>query len=148
MVKYHVVDVHITPPEEKQQTSLQNIERIANSHDYLWQDFSHVLKNKCNYSQNIFMLNIRGVSNSIMDLNIWSFTKSTNKDQLQNAINTTRKPQVPIWGSETKIKYKRWTRVWDEMVLVKMLVEIDPLPMRGSLVMTLVMISPSRREVS
>ena len=31
------------------------------------------------------------------------------------------------------------------MVLVKMLMEIDPLPMRGSLVM---MISPSRREVS
>ena len=34
------------------------------------------------------------------------------------------------------------------MVLVKMFMEIDPLPMRGSLVMTLVMISPSRREVS
>ena len=34
------------------------------------------------------------------------------------------------------------------MVLVKMLMEIDPLPMRGSLVMTLVMISPSRREIS
>ena len=34
------------------------------------------------------------------------------------------------------------------MVLVKMLTEIDPLPMRGSLVMTMVMISPSRREVS
>ena len=34
------------------------------------------------------------------------------------------------------------------MVLVKMLMEIDPLPMRGLLVMTLVMISPSRREVS
>ena len=34
------------------------------------------------------------------------------------------------------------------MVLVKMLMEIDPLPMRGSLVMTLVIISPSRREVS
>ena len=33
------------------------------------------------------------------------------------------------------------------MVLVKMLMEIDPLPMRGSLVMTIVMISPSRREV-
>ena len=33
------------------------------------------------------------------------------------------------------------------MVLVNMLMEIDPLPMR-SLVMTLVMISPSRREVS
>ena len=34
------------------------------------------------------------------------------------------------------------------MVLVKMLMDIDPLPMRGSLVITLVMISPSRREVS
>ena len=33
------------------------------------------------------------------------------------------------------------------MVLVKMLMEIDLLPMRGSLVMTLVMISPSQREV-
>ena len=33
------------------------------------------------------------------------------------------------------------------MVLVKMLMEIDPLPMRGSLMMTMVMISPSRREV-
>ena len=31
---------------------------------------------------------------------------------------------------------------------MKMLMEIDPLPMRGSLVMTLVMISPARREVS
>ena len=36
------------------------------------------------------------------------------------------------------------------MVLVKMLMEIDPLPMRGSLVMMMMMmmISPSRREVS
>ena len=34
------------------------------------------------------------------------------------------------------------------MVLMKMLMEIDPLPMRGSLVMMLVMISPSQREVS
>ena len=33
------------------------------------------------------------------------------------------------------------------MVLVKMLMEIEPLPMRGSLVMTVVMISPSQREV-
>ena len=31
---------------------------------------------------------------------------------------------------------------------MKMLMEIDPLPMRGSLVMKMVMISPSRREVS
>ena len=34
------------------------------------------------------------------------------------------------------------------MVLVKMLMEIDPLPMRVSLVMMMVMISPSQREVS
>ena len=34
------------------------------------------------------------------------------------------------------------------MVLVKMLMEIGPLPMRAALVMTMVMISPSRREVS
>ena len=34
------------------------------------------------------------------------------------------------------------------MVLVKMLMQIDPLLMRGSLLMMLVMISPSRREVS
>ena len=34
------------------------------------------------------------------------------------------------------------------MVLVKMLMEIDPLSMRGSLVMMMAMISPSRREVS
>ena len=34
------------------------------------------------------------------------------------------------------------------MVLVKMLMEIDPPPMRGALGMTMAMISPSRREVS
>ena len=34
------------------------------------------------------------------------------------------------------------------MVLVKMLMEIDPLPMRGLLVMMMAMISPSRKEVS
>ncbi len=34
------------------------------------------------------------------------------------------------------------------MVLVKMLMEIDPLPMRGLSVMMMLMISPSRREVS
>ena len=34
------------------------------------------------------------------------------------------------------------------MVLVKMLMEIDPLPMRGSMVMRMVTISPSRRDVS
>ena len=34
------------------------------------------------------------------------------------------------------------------MVLVKMLMEIGPLPMRGALVMTMAMISPSWRDVS
>ena len=34
------------------------------------------------------------------------------------------------------------------MVLMKMLMNIDPLLMGGSLVMMMVMISPSRREVS
>ena len=34
------------------------------------------------------------------------------------------------------------------MVLVKMLTKIDPLPLRGSMVLTMVMISPSRRDVS
>ena len=34
------------------------------------------------------------------------------------------------------------------MVLVKMLMEINPLLMRGSMVMTMVMIFPSRRDVS
>ena len=34
------------------------------------------------------------------------------------------------------------------MVMVKMLMEIHPLPVRGLFVMTMVMISPSRREVS
>ena len=34
------------------------------------------------------------------------------------------------------------------MVLVNMLMEIGPLPMRGVLVMTMAKISPSRREVS
>ena len=34
------------------------------------------------------------------------------------------------------------------MVLVKMLMEIDPISMRGSMVMTMVTISPSRRDIS
>ena len=34
------------------------------------------------------------------------------------------------------------------MVLVKMLMEIDPSPMRGLLVMMMAMISPTRRDVS
>ena len=34
------------------------------------------------------------------------------------------------------------------MVLVKVLMEIDPLSMRGSMEMTMVTISPSQRDVS
>ena len=34
------------------------------------------------------------------------------------------------------------------MVQVKMLMKINPIPMRGSLVVMMAMISPSRREVS
>ena len=34
------------------------------------------------------------------------------------------------------------------MVLVKMLMKIDPLSMRGSMVVTMATISPSRRDVS
>ena len=70
MVKCHVVDVHMTPLRESQHTYHQNIEHISSSHDYLQHDFSGALKNKSNYSQMIFVLKIRGVLNSIMDLNI------------------------------------------------------------------------------
>ena len=38
--------------------------------------------------------------------------------------------------------------IGDEMVLVKMLMKIGPPMMRGSLVMSMASISPSRREVS
>ena len=70
MMKYHVVDVHMTALRESQHTYHQNIEHISSSHDYLQHDFSRDLKNKSNYSQIIIMLMIRGVLNSIMDLNI------------------------------------------------------------------------------
>ena len=69
MMKCHVVDVHMTPLRESQHTYYQNIEHISSSHDYLQHD-SRGLKNKNNYSQMIIMLKIRGVLNSIMDLNI------------------------------------------------------------------------------
>ena len=70
MVKCHVVDVHMTPLRESQHTYHQNTEHISNSHDYSQHDFSRDLKNKGNYSQIIIMLKIRGVLDSIMDLNI------------------------------------------------------------------------------
>ena len=66
MVKFHVVDVHMTPLRESQHTYSQNIEHISSSHDYLQHDFSHDLKNE----SIINLLKIRGVLNSIMDLNI------------------------------------------------------------------------------
>ena len=61
MVKYHVVDVHMTPLRESQQTYHENIEHISSSHDYLQPDFSYDLKNKSNYSQMIIMLKIGGI---------------------------------------------------------------------------------------
>ena len=70
MVKYHVVDVHMTPLRKSQHTYYQNIEHISRSHDYLQHEFSRGLKNMGNYSQIIFMCKIRGILNSIMDLNI------------------------------------------------------------------------------
>ena len=65
MVKCYVVDVHITPLEEKQHTTYQNTEQISNSHD-----LSHVLRNKSNYSQSIIIFRTREVMSSIKDLNI------------------------------------------------------------------------------
>ena len=65
MVKFYVVNVHMTPLRESQHTYYQNIEHISSSHD-----FSRDLKNKSNYSQVINMLKIRGVLIIIMDLNI------------------------------------------------------------------------------
>ena len=66
----HVVYVHMTSLRESQPTYHQNIEHISSSLDYLQHDFSCDLKNKCNHSQMIIMLKIRGVLNSILDLNI------------------------------------------------------------------------------
>ena len=70
MVKFHVVDVHMTTLRESQHKYYQNIEHISSSHDYLQHDFSHDLKNKSNYSEMINMLKVKGVLNSILDLNV------------------------------------------------------------------------------
>ena len=70
MVKCHVDDVQMTSLRESQHTYYQNIEHISSSHDYLQHDFSRDLKNKSKYSKIIIMLKIRGVLNSILDLNI------------------------------------------------------------------------------
>ena len=70
MVKYHVVNVHMTPLRESQHTYYQNIKHIPNSHDYLQHDLSRDLRNKLNYSQSIFMSILRGVIICIKDLNI------------------------------------------------------------------------------
>ena len=70
MVKCLVVNVHMTPLRESQHTYHQNIEHISSSDDYMQHDFSRDLKNKSKYSQIIIMLKIKGVLNSILDLNI------------------------------------------------------------------------------
>ena len=118
-----------------------------NSHDYLQRDFSRDIKNKGNYSQMIFMLKIRRVLNSIMDLRYNLPPSKPYSNQLQDVINITSHPQVPIWDSGTKAEHKIWTRVWEELVLLKMLMKIGILKMRGLLVMMMVSISPSGRDV-
>ena len=70
MAKCHVVNVHMTPVRESQNTYYQNIEHISNSHDYLQHDFSRDLKNNGNYSQVMNMLKIRGLLICIIDMNI------------------------------------------------------------------------------
>ena len=93
------------------------------------------------------MLKIRGVLNSIMD---WTYNLPWNKpysNQLRDVINTTSHPQVPIWGSDTKIEHKIWTRVWEEMVLLKMLMKIGLPKMRGVSMMRIASIPSSGREV-
>ena len=69
MVKCHVVDVHMTPLRD------HNIHTIKISNTYqvhmiTCNMISRDLKNKSNYSEMIIMLMIRGVLNSIRDLDI------------------------------------------------------------------------------
>ena len=82
---------------------------------------------------------------------IWTYNLPPNKpysNQLQDVINTTSHPQVPIYSFHTKIEHTRWSRIWEEMMLLKMLKEIA-LPQMGELLvmMMMMMISPSGREV-
>ena len=91
----------------------------------------------------------------------WNFTKNCfgifnnywRKELLEGATwwpqetRARRAPQAPIYSSGNKIEHKRWTRVWEELVLLKMLMKIGLPRMRGFLVMMMALISPSRREV-
>ena len=81
---------------------------------------------------------------------IWTYNLLPNKpysNRLQDVINTTSHPQAPFYSFGTKIEHKRWTRVWDEMVLLQMLMDISLPKMGELLVMMRTMISPSGREV-
>ena len=93
------------------------------------------------------MLKIRGVLNRIW---ILTYNLPPNKpysNQLQDVINTTSHPQAPIYSSGTKIEHNRWARVWEELVMLKMLINIALPKMGELLVMMMTMISPSGREV-
>ena len=71
-------------------------------------------------------------------------------NQLASTTRSNQHYQQPT-GANLRFGYKDWIQEMNqlgfEMVLVKMLMEIDPLPMRGSMMMTMVTISPSRRDV-
>ena len=73
-------------------------------------------------------------------------------NQLASTTRSNQHYQQTYWHQSRTLRQELDTRdelgFGDEMVLVKMLMEIEPLLMRGSLVMTMAMISPSRREVS
>ena len=71
-------------------------------------------------------------------------------NQLASTTRSNQHYQQPA-GTNLRFWYKDWIQEMnqgEEMVLVKMLMEFDPLPVRGSMVMTMVTISPSRRDVS
>ena len=81
---------------------------------------------------------------------IWTYNLPPNKpysNQLQDVINTTSHPQATIYSSGIKIEHKRWTRVWEEMVLLKMVMKIGLPKTRGLLVMIMTTSFPSGREV-
>ena len=70
MVKCYVVDVHITPLEEKTTYISSKYQTTTKFTRLLIIKLPHVLRNKRNYSQIIFMFIIRGILICIKDLNI------------------------------------------------------------------------------
>mgnify|MGYP005825186927 CR=1 FL=1 len=65
-----LINKSVEPNEEQKEMTIGFQQGNFCKHDYLQQDLSRDLKNKINYSLMIIMLKIRGVLNSIVDLNI------------------------------------------------------------------------------